>query len=285
MENDEKTEEMVRYENETGRQAIWQGKVTKGFNRWKRNEKNYYGDKKRISVYISREKEKKWLDFVESSDKYKTLSKLIREGVDAFLKQESRVFNNFHTPLEYNLSSEATYELKQKLTTIKGFLQLILAKYKPTLESEIITIVENVLDQTKELENKFILEMEESVISETSYDVLLIEDDLATVELLTNYFISKGISCKGVYTGTNGLKELKANTPKLILIDIILPDISGFDICKEIRKKRQFDKMPIIYLTAIPGFKVQEKMEETKADAYILKPFDLVDFEFLFDYL
>ena len=115
--------------------------------------------------------------------------------------------------------------------------------------------------------------------------MLLIEDDLATVELLTNYFRAKGYSCKGVYTGSSALKELNMNKPKLILTDIILPDISGFEICKELKKNPKFEKIPIVYLTAIPGFKVQQRMEETKADAFILKPFDLVDFEFLFKYL
>ena len=43
--------------------------------------------------------------------------------------------------------------------------------------------------------------------------------------------------------------------------------------------------IPVFYLTAVPGPKVEKKMEETKADGYILKPFDLVDLEFLFEYL
>jgi CheY-like chemotaxis protein len=285
MDNTEKSEKMKRYENETGRLALWQGKVTKSYEKWKEGQKIYYGDKKRISVYVTRETEKKWLSFIENSSEFKTVSKLIRESVDSFLQENSSLFGKFYRSSEFELSSEATYELKQKLTIIKGFLQLILEKYKPTLNNEIVTIVENVLHQTKELEEKFLSEEEVDIVSETIYDVLLIEDDLATVELVTNYFLSKGYSCKGVYTGSSGLKELNLNTPKLILTDIILPDISGFEICKELRKNSKFDNIPIVYLTAIPGFKVQEKMEETNADAFILKPFDLVDFEFLFKYL
>jgi len=284
-ENPEKSEKMIEYENETGKQALWQGKVTKGFEKWKEGEKYYYGDKKRISVYISREREKKWLAFMENSEDYKSLSKLIRESVDMFMKEKSKEFGNFQSVLDYELSSAATYELKQKLTIIKGFLQLILEKYKPTLNDEIIKIIQNVLANTKELEDIFISETEEVNLSDVSYDILLIEDDFATVDLLTSYFQTKGYSCKGVYTGKSGLQELRYNTPKLILLDIIIPDISGFEICKEIRKNKKYDNIPIIYLTAIPGFKVQEKIEETKADAYVLKPFDLTDFDFLFEYL
>jgi len=72
--NIKKTEEMEKYEEETGRQAIWQGELTKGFERWKDGEKNYYGDKKRISVYVSRETEKNWQDFIKNVES-KTLSK------------------------------------------------------------------------------------------------------------------------------------------------------------------------------------------------------------------
>lgn len=283
--NADKSDDMKKFEDETGRQALWQGKMTKSYEKWKEGQKIYYGDKKRISVYISHETEKRWLSFIENSVDFKTISKLIRESVDSFLKEKSSLLGKLLSSNEFKLSSEATYELKQKLTIIKGFLQLILEKYKPTLNNEIITIIKNVLHQTKELEDKFILEREVDIVSKTIYDVLLIEDDLATVELLTNYFLAKGYSCKGVHTGSDGLKELNVNTPKLILVDIILPDISGFEICKELKNNPKFDKIPIVFLTAIPGFRVQTRMEETKADAYILKPFDLVDFEFLFKYL
>jgi len=71
----------------------------------------------------------------------------------------------------------------------------------------------------------------------------------------------------------------------LILLDIILPDVSGFTICKKIKSSEKFSNIPIIYLTAVPGNKVNEKIEETKADGYILKPFDLSDFESVFQYL
>ena len=53
------------------------------------------------------------------------------------------------------------------------------------------------------------------------YDILLIEDDLATIRLLTSYFESKDITCKGVVSGTKGLEELEYNTPKLILTDYL----------------------------------------------------------------
>jgi len=81
------------------------------------------------------------------------------------------------------------------------------------------------------------------------------------------------------------LEELNFNTPKLILLDIILPDVSGFTICKKLKANEKFRDIPVIYLTAVPRNQVNEKMEETKADGYILKPFDLADFDFVFQFL
>ncbi len=282
--NINRTEEMDNYEEETGRQAIWQGELTKGFKRWKEGEKNYYGDKKRISVYVSRETEKNWQDFIKNVES-KTLSKLIRVSVNEYIKEKSKEVGNFNLNLDYQLNPNAIYYFKQRVTIIKGFLQLILEKYKLDLNEEIVSIVENVLDNTQQLENKFIPKKDTTSAEQSQFDVLLIEDDLPTVELVTNYFLSKGYSCKGVYTGASGLEEMVLNTPKIILLDIILPDVSGFEICKQIKQNEIYKDIPIIFLTAIPGFKVQEKMEETQADGYILKPFNLVDFEFLFKYL
>ena len=117
------------------------------------------------------------------------------------------------------------------------------------------------------------------------YEILLIEDDVPTVNLLKNYFTKKGHSIKGALTGSKGIEELMRSIPKLVLIDIILSDISGFDICKIIKSDNKFKNVLVYYLTAIPDTEVKKKMKETQADGYILKPFDLSDLEFLLEYL
>ncbi len=118
-----------------------------------------------------------------------------------------------------------------------------------------------------------------------NYEILLIEDDASTVNLLKNYFTKKGHSIKGALTGSKGVEFLMENIPKLVLIDIILSDISGFDICKIIKSDNKFENTLAYYITAIPDSQVKKKMKETKADGYILKPFDLSDLEFLLEYL
>lgn len=267
---------MEQYEQETGKQAIWHGKITKGFKNWKNGKRDYYAGKKRISVYVNNETEKEWLDFIQKN-KISSISELIRNSVEYFIKEKSTFMSGDLTRFSHNL--------KERLTTIKGYLQLVLEKYDVNLNDEIISIIDKVLNESKSLEESLIKKLEKPKIKSAKYDILLVEDDLSTVNLITNYFDVKGYSCKGVMTGLKAIEELNLNTPKLILLDIILPDISGYEICKEIKSNELLRNIPIIYITAVTLSDVEKHMEETKADGYILKPFDLTDFDFLYNYL
>jgi len=116
------------------------------------------------------------------------------------------------------------------------------------------------------------------------YDILLIEDDLATIRLLRGYFESEGVTCKGVISGTKGLEELVKNSPKVVILDIILPDYSGYDICKKIKSIQKLKNIPVFLFPSI-GFWQEKHLAETKADGYILKPFKFSDFDGILDLL
>ena len=109
-----------------------------------------------------------------------------------------------------------------------------------------------------------------------------IEDDLPTIRLIKSFFESRGVVCKGAISGRSGYEELHNSKPKLILLDIILPDVSGYDLCKRIKEEEEYKDIPLYFLTAIPESEVEKKLEETGADGYILKPFDFSDFEIVF---
>lgn len=122
------------------------------------------------------------------------------------------------------------------------------------------------------------------------YDILLIEDDLSTIRLLTAYFKSKGYSCHGVVNGSKGLEELGRTSPKVILLEI--DSLNGYDICKMIKSDKEYKKIPIYFLTAISGSKGGFDWptggwgtEYFRDDHYINKPFSLTDFEVIFDIL
>ncbi|MBD3256432.1 MAG: response regulator [Candidatus Lokiarchaeota archaeon] len=273
----QKTDEMRQYEKETGKYSVWRGVITEGFKKWQRGEKVYNRDKERISLYVSEDTKNEWTKFIEST-KYTTISKLIRDSVKNYIKD-----NN--SKLSPQTISNISHALKEPLTSIKGYSQLLLENYKDQLSENVISTVRNIFEQSIHLENKIINFLDNIKGQSTKYDILLIEDDIATIRLITSYFESKGYVCKGVVSGLKGIEELKNTTPNLILLDIILPDLSGYDICRTIKSNENYRDIPVYFLTAISGSEVEKQLKETGADGFILKPFNFSDFDPLFRYL
>ena len=277
---------MEEYEDTTDKYANWRGNVTEGFIKWLKGEKIYDREKERISLYVSDDTKEEWGEFIKThKDKYNTISKLIRESVNYFIQQKEGLVNDDLSSLDNQTLTNVSHALKEPLTSIKGFSQLLIENYKNEMEEEVFNTVQNIFNQSLLLEKKIINILDNIKTETKQYDILLIEDDLATIRLLTSYFESKGYTCKGVVSGTKGLEELANNPPKLVLLDIILPDYSGYSICKQIKSNKDLRNIAVYLLTAIPGSEVEKNLEDSNADGYILKPFDFSDFEVIFQYL
>ena len=269
--------EMIEYEKETGKKAIWRGNVTEGFKKWQKGEKIYEKNKERVMILVSEENKKKWQNFIKNYN-ITTVSKLIRQAVNFFMeyKANSRSLKSV---------ADISHELKEALTIIKGYSQILFEEYKDKLDWDITLKLKTIYDQSLILENKIITNLEKPSTEDMTYDILIIEDDLLTINLLIDFFKRKGYSCKYITTGSEALEELQNYSPKLILLDILLPDISGYEICKEFKSKKQRKNIPVFYITAVSGYEVREKLDETGADGYFLKPFDFGKFNVVFDYL
>jgi CheY-like chemotaxis protein len=275
---------MLKYEEETGKYAVWRGQITEAYKKWQKGEKIYDRDKERISLYVSEDTKHDWQEFIKNNN-YSTISKLIRESVSYFIQKKSKLYGDNLFKLDMQSLSNISHALKEPLTTIKGFSQLLLETHGEELSDEVKETMQNIFDQSILLENKIISILDNLQVESQQYDILLIEDDIATIRLLKSYFESKGYSCKGVISGTKGIEELRTAVPKIILLDIILPDLSGYDLCKMIKSEKKFENVPIYLLTAIPGSEVKKNLDQTQADGYILKPFDFSDFEVIFEAL
>jgi CheY-like chemotaxis protein len=285
--NSEQAKKLMReYEETTDKYANWRGNITEGFMKWLKGEKIYDREKERISLYVADKTKEEWSEFIKThKDKYNTISKLIRESVNYFIKQESTLITEDLHKLDNQTLTNISHALKEPLTSIKGFSQLLIENYRDEMDENVFSTIQNIFNQSLLLENKIISILDNIKTEASQYDILLIEDDLATIRLLTSYFESKGYSCKGVVSGTKGLEELANNPPKLVLLDIILPDYSGYDIFKRIKASKELQNIMVYLLTAIPGSEVEKNLEDSNADGFILKPFDFSDFEVIFQYL
>ncbi len=117
------------------------------------------------------------------------------------------------------------------------------------------------------------------------YDILIVEDSSMICNLLMEVFEKKGFTCLAVESSLDALKELEKNTPKLILLDVHLPDANGYEFCQKIRNTLEIRDIPVFYLTGSPKSEVLEKVQATSANGFISKPFALSDLDVVEQYI
>jgi len=102
--------------------------------------------------------------------------------------------------------------------------------------------------------------------------ILIVEDNADVSAMLSEALTDAGYKTACVYTGTDGVNEVKNNSYNLILLDIMLPFKSGDEALREIRK---FSDIPVIIISAKDMVGTKIDMLKSGADDYITKPFDL----------
>ena len=105
----------------------------------------------------------------------------------------------------------------------------------------------------------------------TKQKILIVDDDTNIAELISLYLTKECYETKMVHDGESVLKELQTFQPNLILLDLMLPGMDGYQVCREVRTKSQ---VPIIMLSAKGEVFDKVLGLELGADDYIVKPFD-----------
>lgn len=103
--------------------------------------------------------------------------------------------------------------------------------------------------------------------------VLLIEDDRDIVELVRYNLEREGFQVAAATDGATGLAQVRKSAPDIVLLDLMLPKISGLDICREIRRDQALNRLPILMLTARGEEADRVVGLEMGADDYVTKPF------------
>ena len=105
--------------------------------------------------------------------------------------------------------------------------------------------------------------------------ILIIDDEIHIVELIRFNLETSGYEVDIAYDGLDGYLKIKENAPQLVLLDWMLPNISGIDMLKKIRNDKSLSDIPVIMLTA--KNMESDKIEglELGADDYITKPFSI----------
>ena len=103
--------------------------------------------------------------------------------------------------------------------------------------------------------------------------VLVIEDDKDIVELVRYNLEKDGYQVASSVDGATGLSQIRKSPPDVLILDLMLPKLSGLDICKEVRRDVSLNRLPILILTAKGEEADRVVGLELGADDYLVKPF------------
>jgi len=104
--------------------------------------------------------------------------------------------------------------------------------------------------------------------------ILLIDDEARLLEVMKTSLEIEGYDVITAMTGERGLASAEVDQPDMIILDIMMPDIDGWEICRRLRANQQTKYIPIIMLTALDEPHHVVKGFESGADDYLAKPFD-----------
>ncbi|HUW23255.1 MAG TPA: response regulator transcription factor [bacterium] len=104
--------------------------------------------------------------------------------------------------------------------------------------------------------------------------ILVIDDDASILKLVSNVLIEEGFSVITANCGEEGIKKVHRSKPNLVILDLRLPDMDGFQICQTLKKDKIVSNIPIIMLTVKSTKSSTVAGLEMGADDYIVKPFN-----------
>jgi DNA-binding response OmpR family regulator len=104
--------------------------------------------------------------------------------------------------------------------------------------------------------------------------ILLIEDDALIAGAMSSFLESRAFACRRAGDGEDGLRLAREGKPSLILLDLMLPGIDGFEVCRRLRASPETGKTPIVVVTSLAKMAEVEKAYALGADDYLIKPFE-----------
>jgi len=104
--------------------------------------------------------------------------------------------------------------------------------------------------------------------------VLVVEDEAEVNELIGAYAQIAGFSYLCALDGTSAIEQARAHRLALVLLDVMLPDLDGFEVCRRLKDEQATRAVPVVILTALDRDEYRRRAFQCGAVAYLTKPFD-----------
>lgn len=103
-------------------------------------------------------------------------------------------------------------------------------------------------------------------------DILIVDDTVENIKLLRALLESRGYLVRAAVSGVEALKEIDSTIPDIVILDVMMPEMSGYEVCQRIRQKAETTLLPVILLTALDPVSEKVKGIEAGADDFLSKP-------------
>jgi pilus assembly protein CpaE len=103
--------------------------------------------------------------------------------------------------------------------------------------------------------------------------ILVADDDSSTLRTLTHALEREGYKVHTAQDGADALQQVEEQRPDLLILDVIMPQVDGHEVCRRLRRKPEFARMPVIILTAQNSQDEKVRFLDAGADDYLTKPF------------
>lgn len=104
--------------------------------------------------------------------------------------------------------------------------------------------------------------------------VLVVDDDEDMVRGLELYLKLEGLDVSCALGGATALKELEESPPSAVILDILMPDLDGLQVCRYVRDVLGYEDTPVIVLSAVSDSRCRQELLEAGANEYLTKPCD-----------
>lgn len=114
-------------------------------------------------------------------------------------------------------------------------------------------------------------------MNERKYKILIVNDSETDMEILMGGIAAEDRILQPVYSGSEALEDVKREAPDLVLLDVMLPDLNGYEVCRALKSDRTTMKVPVIFLSSLHTKSDIAKGLELGAIDYIVKPYDIAE--------
>lgn len=116
-----------------------------------------------------------------------------------------------------------------------------------------------------------------SLSSPKRQKILIVDDNPTNVELLCAQLKSYNYEIATAFDGDAALKKIEESPPDLVLLDLMMPKVSGYEVCQQIKKNKKTQLIPVIVVTALKDLNDKIKAIEIGADDFLMKPFNKLE--------